>query len=234
MTAVVEAPRRVSSEARSTRPECAAVALAGTGTDRGGVLVLAVDGTSRHTLAPREGSIRAILWVVIPSAVFRRSGAWFYPGRSRFPEGYTLNPGVNPGFRWYTSGSRSGTRDLKLFTKTVSRNLGHGGPISASRPGALGGAAEVLLQPERSHAERLDRGEHRHTLSRRLGLLQREDLAGHARSEHMDETTTATAGRAASGSGRVKKKGGQKSRPRKTSTPTKKPKQVRLPFDGGK
>ena len=48
----------------------------------------------------------------------------------------------------------------------------------------------------------------------------------------MDETTTAptTSGRADRGSGRVKKKGGQKKRPRKTSTPKKKPKQVQLPF----
>ena len=53
----------------------------------------------------------------------------------------------------------------------------------------------------------------------------------------MDETTTAptTSDRADRGSGRVKKKGGQKSRPRNTSTPRKKPKpkQVQLPFDGG-
>ena len=49
----------------------------------------------------------------------------------------------------------------------------------------------------------------------------------------MDETTIApmTSGRAASGGGRVKKKGGQKNGPRKTSTPKKKkPKQVQLPF----
>ena len=49
----------------------------------------------------------------------------------------------------------------------------------------------------------------------------------------MDETTTATSSRAASGGRRVEKMGGQKNGPRKTSTPKKKPKQVRLPFDGG-
>ena len=52
------------------------------------------------------------------------------------------------------------------------------------------------------------------------------------RSAHMDETTTATSGRAASG-GRVEKMGGQKKGPRKTSTPKKKPKQVQLPFAAG-
>ena len=53
----------------------------------------------------------------------------------------------------------------------------------------------------------------------------------------MDETTTAptTSGRADSGGRRVEKMGGavKKNGPRKTSTPKKKPKQVRLPFDGG-
>ena len=48
----------------------------------------------------------------------------------------------------------------------------------------------------------------------------------------MDETTTATSGRAASG-GRVEKMGGQKKGPRKTSTPQKKPKQGQLPFAAG-
>ena len=49
----------------------------------------------------------------------------------------------------------------------------------------------------------------------------------------MDETTTVTSGRAASGDGRVERMGGQKNGPRKTSTPKKKLKQVRLLFDGG-
>ena len=51
----------------------------------------------------------------------------------------------------------------------------------------------------------------------------------------MDETTTATSGRAASGGGRLEKMGGQKHGPRKTSKPKKKPKlkQVRLPFADG-
>ncbi len=52
---------------------------------------------------------------------------------------------------------------------------------------------------------------------------------------HMDDTTTATSGRAASGGGRVEKMGGHKNGPRKKTTPKKKPKpkQVQLPFDGG-
>ena len=51
----------------------------------------------------------------------------------------------------------------------------------------------------------------------------------------MNETTTAptTSGRVANGGGRLEKKGDQKKGARNTSTPKKKPKQVRLPFDGG-
>ena len=50
----------------------------------------------------------------------------------------------------------------------------------------------------------------------------------------MNETTTATSGRAANGGGRGEKMGGHKNGPRKTPTPKKKPPQVRLPFDGGR